>query len=149
MLDNSKIWFINKTKGSITFISQTHLQTLLFFLPSYPTAVATTSPYYHHHQPLFKPFSYTQRCKESYKQAWCTRKFKDRSCFLLSTTFTPCFFPSLVLVVVTQQVELGSTISRDALLKLRDLARYAMSSSCVGEMMSSEFRDCDFFLDES
>ncbi|KAF5771884.1 hypothetical protein HanXRQr2_Chr13g0570131 [Helianthus annuus] len=26
---------------------------------------------------------------------------------------------------------------------------YVMSSSCVGEMMSSEFRDCDFCLDES
>ncbi|KAF5766672.1 hypothetical protein HanXRQr2_Chr15g0718161 [Helianthus annuus] len=33
--------------------------------------------------------------------------------------------------------------------EIRDLARYAMSSSCVGEMMSSEFRDCDFCLDES
>ncbi|MFS7939980.1 hypothetical protein Hanom_Chr05g00458281 [Helianthus anomalus] len=26
---------------------------------------------------------------------------------------------------------------------------YAMSSCCVGEVMSSKFRDCDFCLDES
>ncbi|MFS8008055.1 hypothetical protein Hanom_Chr14g01268191 [Helianthus anomalus] len=32
---------------------------------------------------------------------------------------------------------------------IRDLARYAMSSCCVGEMMSSKLRDCDFCLDES
>ncbi|MFS8008050.1 hypothetical protein Hanom_Chr14g01268111 [Helianthus anomalus] len=32
---------------------------------------------------------------------------------------------------------------------IRDLARYAMSSCCVGEMMSSKLRDCDFCLEES
>ncbi|KAJ0888906.1 hypothetical protein HanRHA438_Chr09g0407191 [Helianthus annuus] len=92
--------------------------TKLFSSLHHHLTAATTSPYYHHHPPFFKPFSYIQRSKESYKQARCSRKFKNHSSFLLSTTFTPCFFPSLVLVVVTQQVDLGSTISRDALLKL-------------------------------
>ncbi|KAJ0546074.1 hypothetical protein HanIR_Chr08g0356861 [Helianthus annuus] len=101
---------------SLSFHQHTCKQ--LSLLPLHHLTAATLPPHYHHFQTLFNHFSYIQRSKESYKQARCFRKFKNHSHFLLSTTFTPCFFPSLVLVVVTQQVELGSTISRDALLKL-------------------------------
>ncbi|KAF5756591.1 hypothetical protein HanXRQr2_Chr17g0816551 [Helianthus annuus] len=58
-----------------------------------------------------------------------------------------CTVASLILEA-TSRSRISLALHRN-IQGIRDLARYAMPSCCVGEVMSSTFRGCDFCLDES
>ncbi|KAF5760029.1 hypothetical protein HanXRQr2_Chr16g0748511 [Helianthus annuus] len=80
------------------FIHKPHFKNFAFSPSSLLHSAAITTPLYTHLQASCKQTIYTQRCKKVNNEAWCVRKSKDRSRFLLSTTFLHSNSPSLVLV---------------------------------------------------
>ncbi|KAJ0547228.1 hypothetical protein HanIR_Chr08g0369831 [Helianthus annuus] len=82
-----------------TTIPSLHLHLSLSPL-SFPKSAAIN----HHPTTIIRPCSIhsitIQGCKETHNEAWCVRKSKDRSRFLLSTTFLHSNSPSLVLVTM-------------------------------------------------